>query len=438
MKTQNLTKIFRSTYLLGLICQAAISCGTKRNPDVCHFEPCLDGFVCNTEQRCVPASTTDGGLDAIVDAASDLISSDGPTDMSVTPDGATGDAMGTCLTSADCKQPTTPLCVAGACAPCSQAATGACAQANSATPFCAQGGECVGCLVHADCPVASPICGPARTCVACNATGAPSDTCSKREAAKSVCATNGNVAGQCVGCVTDNTCGSIGAPICDKVSNTCRRCDVDAECIAKVGADPGVCMAHDDGRCATASETQKVQGGDLQAAITAAIAGGKKLVLVSESTDRAVYPGPGKLAIVGKGLLKPPVGGGTKPGISITGGELFLRDLAITNSAPGVSVTNASLLRMTSCEVTGNNGGILIDGASFDIQVSEISDNKIGTFGVAKWGGVLANNPGTPKRLSKVKVLNNKQTGLVCSVAITLDQVTATGNVPEDIAMECQ
>jgi len=111
-------------------------------------------------------------------------------------------------------------------------------------------------------------------------------------------------------------------------------------------------------------------------------------------------------------------------------------DLAITNSAPDVSVKNAALVRITTCEMSGNNGGVPIDGASFDIQASGISDNKIGTFDVAKWGGVLANNPGTPKRLSRVNVLNNKQTGLGCSVPITLDQVTAINMAKSKYTMD--
>lgn len=434
MKTETHTKRFHITPWLGLLCLSALSCGTKRNPDVCRFEPCLEGFVCNTEKRCVPVATTDADPDSAVDAATDSTSGDSNTDSTVPTDGATGDALGTCSTSADCKQPTAPLCVAGACVACGQGAAGACAQASSAAPFCAQGGECVGCLAHSDCPVATPICGAARTCVACNATGAPLDGCSKREAAKAVCATTG----QCVGCVADNTCSAIGSPICDKVSNTCRRCDADAECIAKVGADPGVCMNHDDGRCATAGETQKVQSGDLQAAITAAVAGGKKVVLVTEASDRAVFGGPGKLSIIGKiNVTKPVVAGGTKPALTLTGGEVFLRDLLVSNSTPGISATGATL-RIASCEVKRNTGGLLLNGSSFDLQSSEISENEIGTFGTSKWGGLLIIDPGMPRRLSNVKVTNNKQTGIVCSNPIVLEQVTATGNVAENIAPECQ
>ena len=423
--------------LSSLLFILAASCGTKRNPEVCHFEPCLTGFVCNAEQRCVPVTA----IDAMPDAAVDTLGPN-PMDQAIdttNSDVSGWDAMGTCGTSADCKQPNAPLCVAGTCVACGQAGSGTCAQANATTPFCAATGACVGCLAHSDCPTASPICGPSSECTACNAANAPADGCGKRDPGKTVCAKVGGTAGQCVGCVEDVSCVQRSAPICDKTTNACRRCGLDSECITKEGADPGVCMSHDDGRCATAAETVKTQNGDLQAAISSATAGGKKLVVVAADSDRAVFSGPGKLAIVGKGLVaKPAIGGGTKPALTVSGGELFLRDLLITNSTPGLTATNAALLRMKSCDVTGNTGGMLLDGASFEIESSEISDNKIGTFGTSKWGGILVNNPGTPKRLSQVKILNNKQTGVVCSAPVTLDRVTATGNVPENVAPECQ
>lgn len=433
MKQENVKGAVRRP---GIVLVAIVSamvlqaCGTKRNPEVCHFEPCADGFVCDSLQRCVPIG--DGGI-------GDAMNGDGPLANDATTDALSGDAMGSCSSSKDCKVPTAPLCNNGACFPCGVAPAMACGnEVDPLKPLCAPTGECVACLGHADCPAATPICSADKSCVSCNSAAATADSCGRRDPAKAVCAKAGAAIGQCVECEQSASCTASAAPICDTLTNRCRRCEQDAECIAKAGADPGVCMAQDDGRCATSAETVKVEGGDLQAAITSAVSAGKKLVLVTADSDRATFAGPGKLSIVGKiNTTRPVIGGGTKPALTITGGDLYLRDLLITVSTPGISAAGGTL-RMSSCEVKRNVGGILLNGAAFDIQNTEISDNEIGTYMTSKWGGLLTINPGSPKRLSQVKVVNNKQTGVVCSAPITLNEVMASGNVGENIALECQ
>lgn len=251
----------------------------------------------------------------------------------------------------------------------------------------------------------------------------------------------GDRAGQCVQCQAHADCSTVSTPICDGASQGCRACGADAECVAKAATDmslsPGACMSHDNGRCATSAETIIVSGGDLQAAVSQAISESKGLVLVKGPTDRATYPGPGKLAIIGQGASKPLVAGGSQPGIAITGGELFLRNLTLSNSAPGLSAKNAKL-HMQNCEIKCNTGGMLLDGASFVVEDSVVTDNEIATSTIGSYGGILTNAPGSIKTLRNVQVTANKWTGLVCSGPINMQNVTATGNEGGNILPVCQ
>jgi len=87
---------------------------------------------------------------------------------------------------------------------------------------------------------------------------------------------------------------------------------------------------------------------------------------------------------------------------------------------------------MDTCAVINNpGGGILINGAAFDIKNTTVSNNGSGSLGGRAWGGVIANNPptGGPTTLSDVTIQNNGQVGLVCSGSIAVStSVLATGN----------
>jgi hypothetical protein len=362
--------------------------------------------------ECIPA---DGGVDAaggtgVADANLDVVSIETRGD-------APAEAAPECVTAAECKNPLRPICSgAGRCQPCGS--DNSCTGLASGSK-CALTGACVVCLSSATCDEATPICTSDNRCVACNTQGADATACKTRNAAIPICASTGAKAGQCVECATDAQCEATSKPICDQATQACRRCQKDLECAVKSAAAPGICMSHDDGRCATSAESVIVQGGDLQAAINSAVSGGKKLVVVTDNSDRATFLGPGALSIVGRGATRPSVGSLSKPGISITGGQIYLRNLLITSSA----------------------GGILIDGAAFEIDNCEVSRNNTGTIGTSKWGGILVNNPGAPKRLSNVVINDNVgvgAVGLVCSAPVTLVNVSAKGNTGGDIAPECQ
>jgi hypothetical protein len=399
----------------------------------CCTSPSNSG-TCSVEiTECTPA---DGGVDAaggtsVVDANLDVVSietrGDAPTE-----------AAPECVTAAECKNPLRPICSgAGRCQPCGS--DNSCTGLASGSK-CALTGACVVCLSSATCDEATPICTSDNRCVACNAQGADATACKTRNAAIPICASTGAKAGQCVECATDAQCEASAKPICDPATQACRRCQKDMECLAKSTTAPGICMSHDDGRCATTQETVVVSGTNLQAAIDAAVSGNKALVVLKGNAEKGLYAGgpQGKLAIIGSGPMRPGVAGGFSPGIAVTSGALFLRNVTFTNSTPGISVKSASL-QMQSCDVNGNTGGVQLDGANFTIEDTTISDNKIGAGPSAQqYGGVLVLTPGTPKTFRNVQVLNNKITGIVCTAAIDMTNVTATGNVGSDIAPACQ
>ena len=178
-------------------------------------------------------------------------------------------------------------------------------------------------------------------------------------------------------------------------------------------------MHHEDGRCATTAETVVVQGANLQAAIDAAVAGDKKLVVVGADSNGAAVTLTGKLSIVGKGPVRPSVVGGLATGLRVTGGEIYLRNLFVTSSA----------------------GGISLYRTSFHIEDSDVSMNRSGTFSPTEpfaWGGIFVRDPKTPHLLRDVKVVGNSDKGVVCNGKITLERVTATSNLTGDIGDLCK
>ena len=148
------------------------------------------------------------------------------------------DAAGTCGTNRDCTDPTEAFCVAGLCTGCQTAGATACG-----TQVCdSVAGKCVECTADAQCTKdpSKAFC-VANTCTGCNATGATG--CSDRTDGKVVCSTTGAASGQCVECAADTQCTKDPAKgFC--VANACTGCNA-------TGATG--CSARTDGRtvCAT-------------------------------------------------------------------------------------------------------------------------------------------------------------------------------------------
>lgn len=292
-----------------------------------------------------------------------------------------------------------------------------------------------------------------KACVGCQAAGP--QACTMRSATTPMC----GPAGTCVECMRNSECSNPAKPICNR--NVCVRCSSDSQCAMK-GVGPGVCMAHQDGRCATADETVFVQQNAACTRTVTATAGTeampfcdlrtafmvditkKRLFLLRGpiQTSDWVLSGPGsapEISIIGQ--QNAILAGGAYPGLVVDSVPLFVRDITV---GPGIDVgiiaQNGATLRLDHVKVADNKkGGILANKASFDIKNTLITGNGPGQFSLAPWGGMLVNMPpaGSATRLELVSILNNKQVGVTCSAGIQGTGVLATGNIGGDLAATC-
>ena len=410
-------------------------------------------------------------------------------DVSV-PDTRVPDAAGTCSVDNDCFGVSSgTYCVKNRCVPCktnsqcnNDAGVPFCSAQNTcvscagvsgadggsacpaATPVCAASGGCVECVGNSDCPTAGKAFCVKNQCSGCNVAGASASgpvsggssdggaiDSGARDAgaatgpcigATPVCATTGTIAGQCVGCVTSNDCTGTTTPICNltatttMAANACMACNSDTQCSDK-GIGPGVCMSHDNGRCASDSETIYVRnaagctGGagtaaspycDSQAAINAVTASKRVIVM----TGSNLYPitststsSSGKITIIGQGTAT--TAAGAFIGIHVTAGDIYIRGLTVAGGTnTGITVDAGATLRMNRCIVKGNVGGGLIvtSGANFEIANSVFDSNGQGqvgtttTFGGVYLGGAAPSSG--PHRFWFNTVINNQDRGVIC------------------------
>jgi hypothetical protein len=222
--------------------------------------------------------------------------------------------------------------------------------------------------------------------------------------------------GACVQCTDNSTCSG-ATPICNKTTNTCRACTADSECAA-IG--PGVCMSHQDGRCASEAETLVVStGGTLPTSVPS----GKRLLLVRGAvTGTITWTLSGQqMSIVGQSSAML-TGNGTASTLHVTGGDLYVRDLGITAGAPGITADGGAILRLDHVSVSNNTaGGILLDGAGFDIK-NTIVNNNAGNFAAsAVFGGIRIQNAlRTRRSLALSTITANQIVGITCDASTAL------------------
>jgi hypothetical protein len=271
---------------------------------------------------------------------------------------------------------------------------------------------------------------------------------------------------------TDNSTCSGTKPVCQIATgtttpqNTCRACAADSECS---GAGPGVCLT--DGHCATDTETIYVgtlgtalcnesNTGTAQAPVCSVQTGvtlakkNSSIVVVIRGTLAAASANisvASPLTIVGKSnaTITPSAALGSDC-LTITAGEIYLRNLTIQGSASpatgmginagtggGATVT----LHMDTCAVINNpGGGILLNGAAFDIRNMTVNGNGPGqTTGGTPWGGIrvdaLPSNGTTNLNLANINT--NNPSGLSCAGSILGTGVLSTGNTSIQISTSC-
>jgi hypothetical protein len=334
-----------------------------------------------------------------------------------------------CLESAHCKTAGKGFCAARVCVGCQEAGPGAC-KAPTATCDPASG-ACVECLASSACTDArAPFCA-ANRCVGC-AMAAP-QTCAMVSPAKPVCAPDG----ACVECATSADCtAEASKPIC--LDRACVACTTDAQCAMKLGANPGVCLRHLGGRCATDAETIYVQdgaacGGTAGTAASPLCSPEAALPLISATREVVLVRGlvsgfvwnnltaGQRASIIGQGGAV--FAGGIRSGMRLAGpGEVYLRGVTVRSSeVAGIVAERGATLKLESVVVdTNRGGGILLDGARFDLRDTLVINNGAGETGAVIWGGILvqAAPMGGPTRLERVSLVGNRQIGLTCDAPI--------------------
>lgn len=330
------------------------------------------------------------------------------------------------------------------------AATFTCASTDGGVPDGDASEVAAECATNSECPAERPIC-DGRSCRTCDSSrSGDRAACAARDSSRPFCGPNG----ACVECVSATSADCTGAPakpICDLASNTCVPCSTDDQCVTK-GVGPGICMSHQDGRCATDSEIIYVEnkGGCASSTLTPmagtvsapfcgpqlafdALTPSRRVIVISGAVMGAVWAptgGAAPVTIVGRAAAV--IAPGTAAGLRISGAaELYARDLIIRNSeGTGVIAEKGATLRLSHVTVDSNRGGgILVDGSAFDVRNSTITGNGPGqgAAGVV-WGGIRIQSPGTPAVLTLVTASNNQSAGVSCSDPITGDGVLAAGN----------
>jgi len=392
--------------------------------------------ICSSEHKCVPCMAAPNNTCA------------SHTDFPVC--ATTGAAAGACVKCdkhKDC-QGKTPLCSAALneCVACDTDAS--CSTAtNKALPFCMMtgmsAGACVECGKDTDCSADpnKPFCS-AGTCKGCDPLD--KEACRTRMPGKPVCATAGAAAGACVQCVMNLECDS-KTPVCSP-GNTCGPCSGDTDCAGRYG--PTICMTK-DGHCAVDAETIYVQQlmGCVNAAGTAggtpmapycdlsmapaAVSTSRNVVVVRGAVNNSAMPFGGnanELWIVGQ---QSALIGGVNTGLRFTGGVVTVRDITVsTTGALGIQADAGSTLYLQHVTVKDNaKGGILLDGAAFDIRNTTVKNNGPGDMMGALWGGIrIANPPAAPKQLQNVTVQANTEVGISCTAAVQGTGVLASDN----------
>jgi hypothetical protein len=378
-----------------------------------------------------------------------------------------------CTMDAACnaKSALSPLCLtaSGTCVQCK-----ANTDCNAPTPGCSSGNSCVSCTLDSQCGAATPICDTSMNqCGRCTTDSA----CKRKDPTLPLClvapgngtcvqcradsdcsgATPGcSAANKCVPCTVDAHCGG-ATPICEVAANRCIACTSDAQCTAKatLGGNPGVCMAHVDGHCAVDSETLYVEN---HTGCTDAIGGGTSTTPFCSMQGAVAGLATGKVIVV-----RGPVGSATSglsvanvsivgqrsaviaaalsPAIRITGGNVYLRDLTLSSvSDVGCVAASGSVLRMDHVAATSSRGGILVDGAAFDIRNSTIQFNNANATSDVVWGGIRIQGPvpaAGPRALTRVTISGNAGPGLSCATAIQGTGLFVSNNLLSDVSPSC-
>ncbi len=237
----------------------------------------------------------------------------------------------------------------------------------------------------------------------------------------------------CVQCLQDSDCSG-ATPIC--ANQQCTKCTSDVQCATKLGTNPGVCMFHQDGRCATDAETIYVRNNTAICSASVGTAANPfctsqdganavttiRRLLVMRGPDpwlgwSATYTGA-QVSVVGQNGAT--IAPGAAVGIHLVSGDLYLRGFIVHNGDnTGITVDSGATLRMDRCILTNNaKGGLIVaSSAAFDISNSVFDKNGPGSVGAVSFGAVYlgAVSAAGPGRFWFNDIINHTQVGVVCA-----------------------
>jgi Right handed beta helix region len=363
--------------------------------------------------------------------------------------------------------PTKPKCMMNTCVSCNAGVTPALANTfcRSSFPgqnFCSADGSCVECLISTDCPPApvatNPICA-ANKCAGCQS----DDQCQQK--------TNGlfpacdTLHGACVGCTADRHCNrDVTRPICDVAAGNCVPCASDAQCIAKLGGahSPGICMSHQNGRCATDAETIYVEkrvgcppGGtgsfldpfcQTSEAIAVALTAvpPRRLIVLRGVGPHLAFAARitgAEVSVIGESGAGATIAPGAAVGIRLTLGELYLRNITVRGGLDvGIIAEGGSSIRINGCTIMENKGGLLVNGAGFDIRNTVIANNLLTTVpnsippNIGYAGVFLRLAPQRTASFQYNTIVNNEQVGLSCAEDYHPRGLLVFNNLPSDLS----
>jgi hypothetical protein len=118
------------------------------------------------------------------------------------------------------------------------------------------------------------------------------------------------------------------------------------------------------------------------------------------------------------------------PAFAMSSGNVTIRRLSLTSSlSMGIQATGGAL---TLDHVTVDHcaaGGIMLNGASFDIEDSSVLANGLGVDNVTtNWSGIYVKLVSGTAKLRRVTIASNTNAGILCAQAVDGTEVLAYGN----------
>jgi hypothetical protein len=130
-------------------------------------------------------------------------------------------------------------------------------------------------------------------------------------------------------------------------------------------------------------------------------------------------------------------GASTSKGVVVSGASTKLTLLRVNVSfmGPGLGIeaNTGAELHMDRCVVENNwLGGVLVNGAGFDIVNTVVAGNRsTSTAGCGGWAGLCLNNPTGVSRFQNNTVVSNTGTGIACSGSSSVAGSIIHGNAPD-------